>query len=149
MSKSKESSEDIKHNTYLEERTSLMDAKKESSQYFDKSILTLASGALGLSLTFITKIAPTPKESTVAFLYWAWIFFCASMLSTLVSFLTSQHACQKQIAILESSYFGIQGKTQDRNLLGTITVILNWSSVVLFILGIIFLVAFSVLNIKK
>lgn len=149
MPKSKESTEEIKYKTYLDERKSLMDAKKESSQYFDKSILTLASGALGLSLAFITRIAPTPKESTIAFLCWSWIFLCASMLSTLISFLTSQHACQKQIEILESSYFETQGKTQDRNLLGTITVILNWSSIVLFILGIAFLIVFSVVNIKK
>lgn len=149
MSKSHESTEDIKYKTYLDERASLTAAKKESSQYFDKSILTLASGALGLSIAFITKIAPTPKESTLGFLYCSWIILCASLLSTLVSFLTSQHACQKQIAILENSYFGTQKKTDDRNPLGRVTVFLNWSSIILFILGIVFLIVFSILNVKK
>ena len=148
MSKSTESTEDIKYKTYIDERASLNTAEKESSQFFDKSVLTLAAGALGLSLTFIDKIAKTPKESTFPFLYLAWIFFCASLLSTLISLLTSQHACRKQREILEKDYFEEQS-VNTCNLQAKVTSFLNWVSIILFILGIVGLIIFSILNVPK
>jgi hypothetical protein len=140
--------EEAKYKTFIDERASLDNTQKESSQYFDKSILTLAAGALGLSLTFIDKIAKTPQGYTYPFLYWSWIFFCGSLLSTLSSLLTSQHACRKQIEILEKTYFGEQG-VNTCNFLAKITSFLNWLSIILFILGIIGLVIFSILNFPK
>jgi hypothetical protein len=146
MTDSERKYEETKYQTYINERNSLITAEKESSQYFDKAILTLAAGALGLSLTFIDKIAPSPKGCTLYLLSVAWIFFCASMLSTLISFLTSQSACRKQREILENEFFS---KTKAiKNTTSKITNILNWIAIILFILGAAFLVAFSLVNLE-
>jgi len=47
------SNNNLKYKTYLDERKLLVNAKLEESKLLDKSILTLAASALGLSLTFI------------------------------------------------------------------------------------------------
>jgi len=53
------------YQTYLEERKILIDSERETAQQFDKAILTLAAGALALSITFINQIAPEPKPNSV------------------------------------------------------------------------------------
>jgi len=146
MADSDNKQENIKYQTYINERNTLITAEKESSQYFDKAILTLAAGALGLSLTFIDKIAPSPKGCTVYILGVAWFFFCTSMLSTLISFLTSQSACRKQREILENEFFNKDRPKQ--NTAATITNVLNWIAIVLFILGVLFLITFSFINLE-
>jgi hypothetical protein len=146
MTDSERKLEETKYQTYINERNSLIAAEKESSQYFDKAILTLAAGALGLSLTFIDRIAPSPKGCTLYLLGVAWILFCASMLSTLISFLTSQLACRKQREILQDEFYSKTEPT--KNTASKITNILNWIAIILFILGVAFLVTFSVVNLE-
>ncbi len=51
-----ESNNDLKYKVYLEERKLLVDAVREGARSFDKTILALASGAFGLSLTFIRQM---------------------------------------------------------------------------------------------
>ena len=87
---------------YLSERRALIESEQKSSEQFDKGILTLAAGALAVSLVFLEKIAPKPPHHSVAALYIAWVALIASLLSTLASFLTSQHACRRAVHILES-----------------------------------------------
>lgn len=95
---------DFQYKVYLEERKLLIHAEYEESRLFDKAILTLTAAAFGLSLTFIRQIVPTIKAGTVWILICAWAGFCISLLSTLISFLTSQYACSKQREILEAEY---------------------------------------------
>src|SRR6202035_1718186 len=57
---------------YLEERKLLIDLQNQACQSFDKTVITLAGGALGLSITFIQQIAPHPSLATLPFLAWAW-----------------------------------------------------------------------------
>jgi len=148
MPDSPNENEDIKYQTYINERNSLVTAQKESSQYFDKSILTLAAGALGLSLTFIDKIAPRPiVECSKYLLCTAWIFFCLSILSTLISSLTSQAACRRQIEIVENIFFN-KVDTNSKNFLAQMTNVLNWISITLFVSGVFFLIIFTIINIK-
>jgi len=129
---------------YLEERKLLVSAERETAQQFDKSILTLAGGALALSITFIDKIAPCPKESSIFFLVNAWGLFCLSLLITLISFLTSQAACRTQRDILDDDISGEETGRVNKPALWTNR--LNYLSIGAFILGIIALVVFCTFN---
>ena len=135
---------------YLEERKSLIEFKFEESRLFDKAILTLAAGALGLSLTFVRQIAPEPDSWTKPILAASWGSFSLSLLCTLISFLTSQYACSKQIEILEEEYLKADDspkkKPKLRNLWGAYTRKLNWVSIALFIIGAILLSIFGFAN---
>lgn len=141
---------DLKYRVYLEERKSLVGAKREGSRLFDKAILYLTAGAFGLSLTFIRQIVPSIKSGTVFILICAWAGFCMSLISTLISFLTSQSACSKQIEILEGEYVDNHNsqdrKTNHRNKPAIWTKRLNILSIFTFIIGVIFLAIFSIVN---
>ena len=144
------SNDSLEYKVYLEERKLLVDAAREGARSFDKTILALASGAFGLSLTFIKQISPNIKSEIVCLLIYAWVGFCISLLSTLISFLTSQSACLKQIDILEAEHLNNQSdrdkKANLKNIASTYTRGLNILSIVAFIIGVIFLAIFSISN---
>lgn len=142
------SNNNLKYKTYLDERKLLVNAKLEESMLLDKSILTLAAGAFGLSLTFIRQIAPNIRSGTVLILALAWVNFGISMLSTLISFKTSEKALLRQIEIIEADYLS---ENRDRknvceNKPACLTKCLNTFSIVTFIVGTILLTFFSIFN---
>ena len=141
-------SEEVEYKVYLEERKLLVEAELEQSRLFDRAILTLSAGAFGLSLAFIRQIAPTIKVGSQFLLTCSWACFSLSILSTLVSFLTSQSACSKQRDILESEYFNHNNKSE-KNKAAVWTKRLNIVSIVTFILGVTFLAIFSIINLTK
>ncbi len=136
------------YKVYLEERKLLIEAERETAQQFDKAILTLAAGALALSITFINQIAPKPKLYSIYWLIIAWSFFCLSLLSTLISFLTSQAACRKQRDILdeEISKNSKKSNNTEENNAALWTDKLNKLSIAFFILGVMLLIVFSAMN---
>lgn len=143
---------DLKYKVYLEERKLLIHAEYQESRLFDKAILTLTAGAFGLSLTFIKQIVPTIRSGSVWMLVCAWAGFCISLLSTLISFLTSQAACSKQREILEAEYFNNRGsqskKANLENKLAIWTKWLNKISILAFIIGTVLLATFSIVNLS-
>ncbi len=135
------------HEAYRRRRNFLIDVGREQSRHFDKYILTLAAGTFGLSLLFVERIAPHPKDGTEWLLIAAWVAFGASILSTLVSFLSGQESCSKEIEILDGKYRGdIKDEKEIKNRFVTWTKWLNRVSMFLFIVGVIFLITFSALN---
>ncbi|MFQ5796168.1 MAG: hypothetical protein ACE5JP_14120 [Candidatus Bipolaricaulia bacterium] len=136
----------MERKTYLDERKLLIDAEREALRSFDKAILTLSAGALGLSITFIRQLAPEPQVETLRLLAIAWIAFGLSLLSTLFSFLTSQSALRRQREILDQDYENEKPNQNYKNWQAKITNILNLASILSFIVGLIFLAWFSIEN---
>lgn len=142
---------ELEYGVYLEERKSLIHLKFEESRLFDKAILTLAAGALGLSLAFIRQISPEPQSWSIPVLAIAWAGFCLSILSTLISFLTSQQACSRQLQILEARYVPEEGEASlkeanNKNTPATWTRWFNYLSIVFFVVGVVLLAVFSIFN---
>lgn len=138
-----------KYQVYLDERKALIDANREAARLFDKAILTLTAGAFGLSLAFIRQIAPSIREGTIYCLIFGWAGFSLSLLSTLISFLSSQYACKRQIEILELDYIDNQNSLKEKNIPAILTKCLNILSIFFFILGLVFLAIFIILNLPK
>jgi hypothetical protein len=144
-----ESDNHLKYQVYLDERNSLIDAKREGTRFFDKAILTLAGGAFGLSLTFIRQSSPNIIPRCKYLLVFAWAGFCISILSTLISFLTSQSACLKQIEILGDEWLAKDDrdkKVNIKNKPAIRTKRLNVISIFAFIIGTICLAWFTIVN---
>jgi len=59
---------------------------QSSSDEYDKSILTLSSGGLGLSLAFIKDIVPLNQAIALPLLYCSWVAFTLSIIITVFSF---------------------------------------------------------------
>jgi hypothetical protein len=103
----------------LEQRRLFIDLQNQSSQSFDKMIVTLAGGALTLSIAFIRQTVPEIMPGTAAFLALAWLLLLLSLLAILISHFTSQFGMMKACEQLESDYLGVpQTQPTHRHLLG-------------------------------
>jgi hypothetical protein len=124
-----------------DERTWLKRADHTASRDFDRAVMTLAAGALGLSIAFIQNIAPHPVHKV--WLALSWSLFASSLVLILSSLLTSQHALRCEMRYLDSSEedAGMPG-----GWLGHLTTQLNWFAAGAFVLGVGALVVFAFLN---
>ena len=130
---------------YLHERRLLIDWEQSASTSFDKAMLTISSGALALSLTYLKQLGSGPPWHWT--LKACWVMFGASLLSTSWSFLFSQHAMRRQRGILPLDKQGPRpgaGKGAVANYWGCATNCLNWMSVVFLTLGVVSLAAYAI-----
>jgi hypothetical protein len=125
------------------ERQWLVHADHTASRDFDKAIMTLAAGALGVSIAFVRDFAPHPRH--VAWLGAAWVCFALSLLLILISFLASQLALRDEVRWIDR---GRKENGYPGGCAGKATVGLNWSSAAGLILGVVCLVAFALYNVK-
>jgi hypothetical protein len=120
-----------------EHRRHLVTALHTASQDFDKAVMTLAAGALGVSIAFVNSVAPNPRAT-----FWlglAWALFGTSLVFILASFITSQQAIRWEIEHLQDD------PPQDRPWKST-TRNLNYGAATAFVLGVCSLVVFALLN---
>lgn len=132
---------------YRDERKVLIDSEQKSADQHDKAILTLAAGGLAISITFLEKIAPNPYSNTLFLLALSWSGFIFSLITILASFLTSQHACARQIEICGEEFCKPDEAIDDKNSFRDWTRGLNIASYVLFVIGVFFLACFTYSNI--
>lgn len=135
---------------YAGERTLLVEMEQKSADQHDKAILTVASGGLALSITFLKDIAPNPLPETWKYLGVSWACFVVGILAVLLSFLTSQSACRKQRDFLDELYQkGSVTVTAKKNWWSSWTNGLNWVSYALVFFAVVFFTLFSWLNLGK
>ena len=132
---------------YLQERNALEEARYKTSENYDKALLTLAGGALAISMTFITDIAKTPVSK--GYLITAWLFFGMSIVFHLVNHRLCIQAHDKTIEELdkelEANFTG-EKYTGKRNGWAVVTEVFNYINLSLFLIGIVFLGVFVFLN---
>jgi hypothetical protein len=116
---------------------------------FDKSMLTLSSGALAVSLAFIKDIVPLARAAWILTLLFSWVAFALCIVTTVVSFLFSIEALKKQRILLDEML-----STKDRELEKSQTS--GWSTAVrvctrvaltLFLVGLALTMIFVVKNV--
>jgi hypothetical protein len=118
------------------ERKRLTDLHERATDAFDRAVMTLAGGALGISLAFVHDVAHRPRHKWVMGV--SWLLFALSLLLILLSFLTSERAVVKMVGQLDDEDEEIaRGKSTD---------FLNWASAAALISGVVFLVIFAWLN---
>lgn len=75
-----------------------------SAESFDKAVLTLSTAGLGLSIAFVKDFVPLSAMILPQILYIAWVLFLTAAVGTLLSFLTSQRAQQRQRELARLAY---------------------------------------------
>src|SRR5579871_2484192 len=131
---------------YLEERRGLIEQEAEQSRSYDKAILTMTAGGLGLSLTFIKDIVPDFAACTSWLLYLGWALLVTSLLTTLCSFRASVQAFRRQRAILDRIQRGEGTHENSVNHVSRVTAWLNYASLVAFVGGAAAVTLFVALN---
>jgi hypothetical protein len=128
---------------FIDERKLLIEGIREGARTFDKSILTVTSGAFGVTIAFMKDIAPHPFSNTLCLLGCSWGLFSLSLVLILSSFLSSQKACKEQIDI---SYKVLVLKENAKTSWTMLTTILNILSIVSLVTAIILWGTFAYWN---
>lgn len=123
------------------EREWLRQADHTASRDFDKAVMTLAAGALGVSIAFVHDVEPNPTHT--AWLGVSWGMFSLSLVLILLSFLMSQHALRLEMKVLS----GERNDAVPGGWLGRATIGLNWASAGSLVSGVVALVVFALYNI--
>ncbi|MEY3500718.1 MAG: hypothetical protein RL308_2387 [Bacteroidota bacterium] len=124
-------------------------AINKSEDDFEKNIIYLSSGALGLTLIFIEKIVPPYNSVYLFFLIFGWSLLTITLAVNLASHLISKKFIQKsQIDFDDYINDSIDYEELDKNITSRNIKIdwINWISLALFILGILSIVLFTSLN---
>lgn len=123
------------------ERDRLIGSHKDASDAFDRALMTLSAGALGLSIAFVKDIAPHPHS------IWAiktsWVAMALALVLVMLSFAASVQVHRRLIDCLDGSR---QLEGEPRWVRAGVTW-LNWSASVAFLVGAGFLVYFAFINV--
>lgn len=120
-----------------EYRQWLVQAHHEATRDFDRAIITLASGALGLSTVFLANVE-TPTSTWLIRL--AWVALMASLLTITASFLSSQLGILTMIGCIDG------GREPSTGAWGKATRVSNLAAGSSFVLGVLLLVGFAWAN---
>ncbi|MEE8154530.1 MAG: hypothetical protein V3T53_06165 [Phycisphaerales bacterium] len=145
------------HDRYLDERKSYTEAEREAGTSFVKWLITLSSGALGLSIVFISDIVPRPNADSMLLLLIGWLSLAFSVVAMIGCMLASQRCHKLYRDALDRAFAeGIDSSVWDRVLkrqesMPLIRVIpwLNLVGLLLFLMGIVSLALFMSMNARS
>lgn len=129
----------------IEDRKVLQQAYQKQSEAYDKAVLSLSGGALGLSMTFIRQIVHGPPNG-ILLLALAWSGFAVSILAIFVSMLTSQWAVRRAVGQIDE---GRAGTGRTGGAFAIVTACLNVVACISLVFGIGLLVCFSLVNLES
>lgn len=127
-------------------RNWLVAADQKASEAYDKAVMALAGGALGLSLTFVKDIVKSPHPESLWRLETSWGCLTLSLAFILVSMLFSQWALRR--AIKQVDEFSLSG-ARVGGIFAFLTATLNILSGMALLGGITLLAWFSISNVKS
>lgn len=149
MSDEKQLHESENRRLYEEYHNQLNLARQSSYEQYDKSILFLSIGALGLSLSFLRDISSPSSIHYPILLLLSWYGFASSIVLTVISFIISQRAMERQMEIAEDYYLkGSDDAFGSKNFSDTTTMVLNLLTGILFIVSIFLTLIFVTLNLQ-
>jgi len=137
----------MSYEDFLRETKYSIDTEGECQQNYYKYLIMLSAGSLGLSITFIDRIAPHPKHLWLMCV--AWGLLLVSLTSVLFSFLAATIGCKVEQDIIRRIYYqqSTEGLPANRPA-GAASILVSLSAVA-FVLGIGFLLAFSMCNLTS
>jgi len=130
------------------ERNRLIGSMADQAKAYDQAILTLSASAIALSLTYVEKVAPEPAEPLLLGI--AWTAFTLAVALMVASFVASQRAFRHEIEWVDRAWNAatsdeappVRAPNRYTHLLGVINALAG----ILFVIGLLSLVLFGVLN---
>jgi len=136
------------HESYRAYYEEITKRQLSNSEAFDKAILTLSSAGLALSLTFFKFVIPVNQATSINIIEQAWFLFLAAIISTIISYITSQRALTLELNHAEKYYLEDKEEYENKhNPASDVTNVLNAVSALFFIGAIISVVYFVTENI--
>jgi hypothetical protein len=128
------------------ERNIFEETRTKSEDDFEKNLTYISAGALGLSLTFIEKIVVINSSTIIWTLIIGWVLLGLTLTLNLISHLISSYYSRKSQEEFDNDCKNLNKNIDLRN--QRISII-NWSTVILLILGIFFIIIFTSQNISN
>lgn len=136
-----------KKKIYAETRADLLKRQLSNAENYDKSILSLATAALGFSLAFLKEIVPISIAKDFYLIKISWLSLILTILVTLISFLSSQIAINKQLFYAQEYYLNSNDDfLNKKNWPAILTDWLNWASAIFFVIAIVITTIFVSIN---
>jgi hypothetical protein len=142
--------DDLRWQLYNDHKKQAWEDIQSSTDSYDQSLLTLSSGALGLSIAFIKDIVPLHYATMLILLYLSWVAFGFCILITVISFQVAKAAqnehldfCWKFYVEKDDSYQNKQGKWSKK---------LNGCTIgagALFVFALACTISFAIINVEK
>jgi hypothetical protein len=132
---------------YLAQRKGFSDSRKESFLRFDQTIITLAVGAVAVSVAFLEKQAV--PQNALQVLFGSWATCIAAVLAILVSLLMSSKADAAQIRSLDECMRTGKPDQSDAKKWNSWVYGFNALGIVFCVLGITGLVRFGVMTLER
>lgn len=134
-----------KQDDLSEYRKHLQNAEQKSQEDFDKTVLSLSGGALGISFIFLKDvIGPNPIVQPFL-LFSAWVAWGLSTFSVLSSYYLSHLALRKAMRQVDDNTIRNQ---KPGGFYSVCTAALNAMGALLFVAGVFFIVFFANANLK-
>jgi hypothetical protein len=130
-------------------RAELLERQFSNSEAYDKAILTLSSGFLALSLTFIKDLVPSNAIKGVGLLYASWIVLALAIIATVLSFRISDAAINGQLQQIDRYYHERDERALAKSKLAHYVDWFNNTSGALFVLGVFLTVVFVIFNFSE
>jgi len=132
-------------NPLHEYRNALIEIEGKAQEDFDKTVLSLSGGALGISFAFVNNIVGANPLHYSGCLFAAWIVWGISVTCVLASYYFSQQALRRAIKQVDTEKIYTQ---QAGGAFSTVTAILNAAGGVLFLAGVVLIVVFASFNLR-
>ena len=127
-------------------RKHLLTAEQKSQEDFDKTVLSLSGGALGISFIFLKDvIGPNPIVQP-GMLFTAWVAWGTSTFCVLASYYLSHLALRKTIKQIDSKTIRVE---KTGGWYRPATAILNALGAILFLVGVCTITLFAAANLKN
>jgi len=123
---------------------------QSSTDSADKSMLTLSSGALGVSLAFIKDIVPLGQASWVWMLEASWVAFALCITITVLSFQVSIAALKQHVGFLDK--VNVEGKDEffnKKTYHWTLLKYCTWGAIAFFLVGLLCTMLFVMKNVSS
>jgi hypothetical protein len=124
-------------------RLHLRDAAQKSQGEYDKTVLALSGGALGVSFAFLDKVIARGPTLHPWLLVAAWMCWAVSLTLVLFSHHVSRLALEKAIQQTDS---GERCEDRPGGFWSVVLEVRNWGSGLVFVIGVIMMTAFVAFN---
>jgi hypothetical protein len=132
-------------NEYFSERKVLVELEADSYRKFDTTLLTLSSGAIALSITFIKN----DFSFCSCLLKIAWALWLITISTQLMSHLISAKAIREDVKVLKEKHSSKTNLVSGRNKFTPWVNRLNLSAVLSFVIGAFSFIIFVMVNYDK
>lgn len=128
------------HDAYRKE---LLERQRANSSNFDRVILSLSTAIVGLSISFLNDVFSLKDAECLILLKLSWGAFSFVIILTVVSFIVSQKALDRQMDYAEKYYLNDKEEYgTKKSFLARLTDLFNLFSGIIFIIGILLLIIF-------